>query len=135
MLQHLADEKIRSRVIASNNVISSLFMVLGSAICSGLLALHLTIPAVLGIFALANAFVAIYICGLLPHHIIRMILTRVLNFVYDVKVIGLENLKNLQGNAIIIANHTSFLMLFYCGYIFQKNCISPLTHKSVNNGG
>ena len=109
MLQHLADEKIRSRVIASNNVISSLFMVLGSAICSGLLALHLTIPAVLGIFALANAFVAIYICGLLPHHIIRMILTRVLNFVYDVKVIGLENLKNLQGNAIIIANHTSFL--------------------------
>ncbi len=109
MLQHLADEKIRSRVIASNNVISSLFMVLGSAICSGLLALHLTIPAVLGIFALANAVVAIYICGLLPHHIIRMILTRVLNFVYDVKVIGLENLKNLQGNAIIIANHTSFL--------------------------
>ena len=109
MLQHLADEKIRSRVIASNNVVSSLFMVLGSAICSGLLALHLTIPAVLGIFALANAFVAIYICGLLPHHIIRMILTRVLNFVYDVKVIGLENLKSLQGNAIIIANHTSFL--------------------------
>ncbi len=109
MLQHLADEKIRSRVIASNNVISSLFMVLGSAICSGLLALHLTIPAVLGIFALANAFVAIYICGLLPHHIIRMILTHVLNFVYDVKVIGLENLKNLQGNAIIISNHTSFL--------------------------
>lgn len=109
MLQHLADEKIRSRVIASNNVISSLFMVLGSAICSGLLALHLTIPAVLGIFALANAFVAIYICGLLPHHIIRMIATRILNWVYDVKVIGLENLKNLQGNAIIIANHTSFL--------------------------
>ena len=109
MLQHLADEKIRSRVIASNNVISSLFMVLGSAICSGLLALHLTIPAVLGIFALANAVVAIYICGLLPHHIIRMILTHVLNFVYDVKVIGLENLKNLQGNAIIISNHTSFL--------------------------
>ena len=109
MLQHLSNENSRSRVIASNNIISSLFMVVGSGVCAGLLALHFTIPAVLGIFALANAVVAVYICGLLPHHIIRMIMTRILNYAYNVKVNGLEHWKNLEGNAIVIANHTSFL--------------------------
>ncbi len=109
MLQSLASEDTRSRVIATNNIINSLFMVLGSGFCAFLLAIHFTIPAVFGVIAFANALAAIYICGLLPHHIIRMVMTRVLNFVYGVKVNGLEHWKNLQGNALIIANHTSFL--------------------------
>ena len=109
MLQFLATGDTRSRVIATNNIINSLFMVLGSGFCALLLAMHFTIPTVFGVIAFANALAAIYICGLLPHHIIRMIMTRVLNFVYGVKVNGLENWKNLQGNALIIANHTSFL--------------------------
>ena len=109
MLQALASEEARSRVIATNNIINALFMVMGSGFCAILLAMHFTIPTVFGIIAFANALAAIYICGLLPHHIIRMILTRVLNFVYGVKVNGLEHWKNLKGNALIIANHTSFL--------------------------
>lgn len=109
MLQFLATEKTRSRVIATNNIINSLFMVLGSGFCALLLAMHLTIPAVFGVIAFANALAAIYICGLLPQHIIRMVMTRVLNFVYGVKVRGIENWKNLKGNALVIANHTSFL--------------------------
>lgn len=109
MLQFLATEDTRSRVIATNNIINSLFMVLGSGFCALLLAMHFAIPTVFGVIAFANALAAIYICGLLPHHIIRMMMTRILNFVYGVKVNGLENWKNLQGNALIIANHTSFL--------------------------
>ena len=109
MLQFLASEKTRSRVIATNNIVNSLFMVLGCGVCALLLALHWTIPAVFAVIACVNALAAIYICLLLPHHIIRMIMTRVLNFIYGVKVIGLENYKNLKGNVLIIANHTSFL--------------------------
>ena len=109
MLQFLAKEDTRSRVIAANNIINSLFMVLGSGACALLLAIKFTIPAVFGIIAFVNALAALYICLLLPHHIIRMIMTRILNFVYGVKVNGIENFKNLKGNALIIANHTSFL--------------------------
>ncbi|MBQ6224586.1 MAG: acyl-[Campylobacter sp.] len=109
MLQFLASEKTRSRVIATNNIINSLFMVLGSGACALLLGLNWTIPAVFGVVAFVNALVAIYICLLLPHHIIRMLMTRILNFIYGVKVNGLENFKNLKGNTLIIANHTSFL--------------------------
>lgn len=109
MLQFLASEKTRSRVIATNNIINSLFMVLGSGFCALLLALNWPISAVFAFIAFINALAAIYICLLLPHHIIRMIMTRVLNFIYGVKVIGLENYKNLKGNTLVIANHTSFL--------------------------
>ncbi|MBQ9970754.1 MAG: acyl-[Elusimicrobiaceae bacterium] len=141
MLQFLATENTRSRVIATNNIINSLFMVLGSGLCAGLLAMKFTIPAVFGVIAFANALAAIYICGLLPHHIIRMIMTRVLNFVYGVKVNGIEHWKNLQGNALIIANHTSFLdavllwvylpgNLYFAidTYVSQKWWVKPFLH-------
>lgn len=141
MLQFLATGDTRSRVIATNNIINSLFMVLGSGFCALLLAMHFTIPTVFGVIAFANALAAIYICGLLPHHIIRMIMTRVLNFVYGVKVNGLENWKNLQGNALIIANHTSFLdavllwvyipgHLYFAidTYVSQKWWVKPFLH-------
>ncbi len=141
MLQCLATEGTRSRVIATNNIINSLFMVVGSGFCALLLAMHVTIPAVFGIIAFLNALAAIYICGLLPQHIIRMVLTRVLNFVYGVKVNGLENWKNLKGNVLIIANHTSFLdavllwvylpdNLYFAidTYVSQKWWVKPFLH-------
>ena len=141
MLQFLAVEDTRSRVIATNNIINSLFMVLGSGFCALLLAMHLTIPMVFGVIAFINALAAIYICGLLPHHIIRMIMTRVLNFVYGVKISGLEHWKNLKGNALIIANHTSFLdavllwvyipgNLYFAidTYVSQKWWVKPFLH-------
>lgn len=141
MLQSLATEEVRSRVIATNNIINSLFMVLGSGFCALLLAMHFTIPTVFGVIALANALAAVYICGLLPHHIIRMILTRILNFVYGVKVNGLEHWKNLKGNVLIIANHTSFLdavllwvylpdNLYFAidTYVSQKWWVKPFLH-------
>ncbi len=109
MLQFLASEKTRSRVIATNNIINALFMVIGCGLCALLLALNWSIAAVIAVIACINALAAIYICLLLPHHIIRMIMTRVLNFVYGVKINGLEHYKNLKGNTLIIANHTSFL--------------------------
>lgn len=141
MLQFLATEETRSRVIATNNIINSLFMVVGSGFCALLLAMHLTIPGVFGVIAFVNALAAIYICGLLPHHIIRMVMTRVLNFVYGVKVRGLENWKNLQGNVLVIANHTSFLDavllwvylpndLYFAidTYVSQKWWVRPFLH-------
>ncbi len=141
MLQFLAEGDSRSRVIATNNIVNSLFMVLGSGLCMLLLAMNFSIACVFGVIAFINALAAVYICGLLPHHIIRMVMTRVLNFVYGVKVKGLEHWKNLQGNALIIANHTSFLdavllwvylpgHLYFAidTYVSQKWWVRPFLH-------
>jgi acyl-[acyl-carrier-protein]-phospholipid O-acyltransferase/long-chain-fatty-acid--[acyl-carrier-protein] ligase len=109
LLQMLAGEKMRSRVIATNNIVNALFMVAGSGVCAGLFALGFGIPAIFTFIAIVNTVVAIYIAGLLPEHIVRMIVKRVLDLVYGVKITGLENMENAKGNMIIIANHTSFL--------------------------
>ena len=109
LLQTLAGERMRSRVIATNNIINALFMVIGSGVCAGLIAAGFGIPAIFTFVAIANTVVAIYICGLLPEHIVRMIVKRFLDFFYGVKITGLENMEKVKGNMIIIANHTSFL--------------------------
>ncbi len=141
MLQFLASEDTRSRVIATNNIINSLFMAGGSGVCAGLLALKFSIPSVFAVIAVANFLAAVYICGLLPHHIIRMVVKRALNFIYGVKVIGKEHWKNLQGNAVIVANHTSFLdavllWVYFPGdlyfaidtFVSQKWWVKPFLH-------
>ncbi|WP_458401560.1 acyl-[ACP]--phospholipid O-acyltransferase [Candidatus Avelusimicrobium sp.] len=141
MLQFLSSDKTRSRVIAANNIINSLFMVIGSGACAGLLALKFTIPGVFGVIAAANFLAAVYICGLLPHHIVRMVAKRILNAIYGVKVTGLQHFKELQGNAVIVANHTSFLdavLLFVYipgnlyfaidTYVSQKWWVKPFLH-------
>ncbi|MCL2888585.1 MAG: acyl-[ACP]--phospholipid O-acyltransferase [Elusimicrobia bacterium] len=109
LLQVLSGEKMRSRVIATNNIVNALFMVVGSGVCAGLFAAGFGIPAIFTFIAIANTIVAVYITGLLPEHIVRMIAKRILDSMYGVKITGLENLENAKGNMIIIANHTSFL--------------------------
>jgi len=109
LLQVLSGEKMRSRVIATNNIVNAFFMVVGSGICAGLFALGFGIPAIFAFLTIANAVVAVYILGLLPEHIVRMIAQRILDLLYGVKITGLENMENAKGNMIIIANHTSFL--------------------------
>ncbi|MDR2018941.1 MAG: acyl-[ACP]--phospholipid O-acyltransferase [Syntrophobacterales bacterium] len=109
MLQIFAEDKIRSRVIATNNIINALFMVAGSGVCAFLLSMNLSIANVFLCLAVANAFVAIYICGLLPEHLIRSVVLRLLKVFYKVEVAGLNNFKKLPKEAVIVANHTSFL--------------------------
>lgn len=109
MLQVLAGDKMRSRIIATGNIINSLFMVIGSGVCALLLIAGLGTPSVFAVLALSNFLVAIYICGLLPEHTVRRVVKVIMELVYDIKVKGIENFENSKRNSLIIANHTSFL--------------------------
>lgn len=109
MLQVFSGERIRSRVIATNNIINALFMVAGSLICVILLASNWSIAEIFTIMAISNAFVTIYICGLMPEHIAKSIAKSIIGTFYKIEVKGLENVKKLKGEGVIVANHTSFL--------------------------
>lgn len=109
MLQVFAGERIRSRVIATNNIINSLFMVVGSLICIFLLKIGFGIAGIFVVMAIANAFVTIYIVGLLPEHLVRSFAKQVLSRMYKVDLHGIENYHKLRRKSLIIANHTSFL--------------------------
>lgn len=109
ILQNRTEPQHRSRVIASNNVMNALFMVLAAILVMGLLKLRVTVTQIFLVLAILNGFVALYICKLLPDHLFKSVLRIVLKSLYRVKVKGLENYYQAGERVVIVANHTSFL--------------------------
>ncbi len=109
ILQERSDPEYRARVIASNNVMNALFMVLSAIGTAIMLHIGFTITEIFLTLAVLNSFVAIYICKLLPDLLLKEILRFILTLVYRVDVIGLENFKQAGERVVIIANHSSFL--------------------------
>lgn len=108
-MQSKSEVAHRSRIIAANNIINALFMVVASVISALLLAMGTTIPGLFGYIAWANLLVAIYICKLLPEPVIRASLKLLFKLCFRVKVKGLEHYYACGKRTVIIANHTSFL--------------------------
>ncbi len=109
IMQSRAAEAERSRVVAANNILNAGFMVIGSLAATAMLALDVTVPGVFLIIGIANAFVALYICKLLPDELLRTFFKIVLKFFYRVEVKGVENLNDLGDRGVIVANHVSLL--------------------------
>lgn len=109
MLQVLANRKIRGRVFGINNVINVLFMAAGAFICWMFVKLGLAFPVILSLIALFNVIGALYICYVLPAHLLRIITKRFMEIFYTIEVEGMENFEKCKGGTLIIANHTSLI--------------------------
>lgn len=109
LIQARADEKVRSRIIACNNIINALFMVLSSIVMMVVFAFHFTIPQLFLIVAVFNVAVAIYICKLLPDAVVQSFFKWLLKLFYRVSVHGFEHYESAGDKVVIVANHTSFL--------------------------
>lgn len=109
IMQTESDGAERSRIIAANNILNALFMV-GSAVGSMLLLMiDFTLPEIFLTIAIANGFVALYICQLLPQDLVQSIIRTILRILYRVEITGMENYRKAGRKTVIIANHTSFL--------------------------
>ena len=109
MLQTRSEESHRARVIAANNIVNALFMVVGAIGAIALLALHFSIPQIFLVLALVNLVVALYICRLLPETVIKGLFAGLLRLAYGAEVHGRENWPAPGGRMVIVANHVSFL--------------------------
>jgi len=109
ILQERSEPSHRARVIAANNTVNALFMVAAAGATAGLTTLGLSVTDMYLIIGVLNLVVVAYICGLLPHEILKTILGSVLRFLYRVEVKGLEHYKAVDGPAVIVVNHVSFL--------------------------
>lgn len=109
MLQVLASRKIRGRVFGINNFINVLFMAAGAFVCWTFVKLGLAFPVILSLIALFNVIGAIYICYVLPAHLLRIITKRFMEIFYTIEVEGMENFEKCKGGTLIIANHTSLI--------------------------
>ncbi len=61
LLQVHSEESHRSRIIASNNIMGSLFMVIASLFCTVMLAMHFSVTDIFLATAVANIFMALYL--------------------------------------------------------------------------
>ncbi len=109
LLQERSAAAHRARVIAANNTINALFMVVSAVGTVALLAAGLSIAGVFLVVGVCNLAVAVYVCGLLPQELVKTALSAVLRLFYRVEVRGLENYRAIEGPAVVIVNHVSFL--------------------------
>ena len=108
LLQQRPEPAVRSRVIAANNIINSLFIVGASGLLMALLAVDFTIPRIFILLAVLNAAVAVYIYTVIPEFLLRFVAWCVANVMYRIRVSGQEHIP-AEGPAVLVANHVSFV--------------------------
>jgi 1-acyl-sn-glycerol-3-phosphate acyltransferase len=98
----------RARIIAANNILNALFMIVSSLGAGALLGAGFTIPEVFLTVGLINAVVAAYIFLLVPEYLLRFLAFVLTRCVYRFKVKGDEHIPT-TGAAILVCNHVSFV--------------------------
>ena len=98
----------RARIIAANNIVNALFMVVGALGAAAALGAGLSIPALFGIAGLLNALVAIYIYKLVPEFLIRFMAWMLIKLAYRLRSEGVEHIPH-EGAAVLVCNHVSFV--------------------------
>ena len=98
----------RARIIAANNILNALFMIVSSILAGALLKAEFTIPQIFLFVGLANAVVAVYIFLLVPEYLLRFVALMLSRCIYRFKITGDDNIPT-QGAAVLTCNHVSFI--------------------------
>src|SRR5690554_8065690 len=107
LVQFRSAEAQRARIIAANNILNALFMVVGALLAIAGLSAGLSIPALFAVAALCNAAVAIYIYSLVPEFFIRFLAWLLVKTLYRLRLEGADHIPH-DGLALIVANHVSY---------------------------
>ena len=108
LIQTRSEESHRSRIIAGNNILNALFLVLAAALAIVVFKLGFTISQLFLIAAILNACVAIYIYTLVPEFLMRFLMWLLIHSVYRLRKEGLHNIPD-EGPAVLVCNHVSFV--------------------------
>ncbi|WP_417798370.1 acyl-[ACP]--phospholipid O-acyltransferase [Terasakiella pusilla] len=108
MQQGSAEDK-RARVVAANNILNALFMVVSAGVVTGMLAMGASLGDIFLLMMIGNVIAALYICKLLSFDFLRVCFGVILKALYRVEVKGLENMVKAGKRAVIVVNHVSFL--------------------------
>lgn len=107
LIQQRSDKRVVSRIIAANNILNALFMVV-SALLAVTLLQFLSIPQLFLVIAILNALVAVYIYTQVPLFLVRFIIWLVVHTLYRVRKVDIEKLPT-EGPALVVSNHVGFI--------------------------
>ena len=125
LMQIRSSASHRARIIAANNIMNALFMVLGALAAALLLMGGLSISALFGVAALCNALVALYIYRLVPEFLWRFIAWLLVHSIYRVEATNLANIPE-EGAGLIVCNHVSYVDAL----ILMSACKRPIRFVS-----
>ncbi len=131
LIQARSNPKRRSRIIAGNNILNALFIIVAGLYAITLTKAGLSIPQLFLVAAILNAVVAIYIYTLIPEFFMRFVVWILVNLVYRVKTQGLDNIPK-EGAAIVVCNHVSLMDALIIGGLVQRPIRFVMYHKIFN---
>ncbi|MEB0042019.1 MULTISPECIES: MFS transporter [unclassified Pseudomonas] len=109
LIQSRTLEKERSRVIAANNILNSMFMVVSAIVSIVLLSVvKLSIPQLFLVVSLMNIAVNIYIFKIVPEFSMRFLIWLLSHSLYRVEHRHLDLIPD-EGAALLVCNHVSFV--------------------------
>ena len=108
LIQSRSEPTHRARIIAANNILNALFMIVASLMATALLDAGLTLPQLFLVVGLMNAAVAAYIYLLVPEFLMRFICWLLIHSVYRLEKKGVDNIPE-EGAAVLVCNHVSFV--------------------------
>jgi acyl-[acyl-carrier-protein]-phospholipid O-acyltransferase/long-chain-fatty-acid--[acyl-carrier-protein] ligase len=120
-LQEESEPSHRSRMIAANNVANAVLMVAGAVVSAGLAEFGASAPLILALLALANLFVAVQICRLLPHEMMRAAFRWYFETLHGVEITGMEHFREAGPRRVVVCNHLSFLDGCFIGAYLPGN--------------
>ena len=109
MVQMRTRPEERARVIAANNIINALFMVLSSLAGAVIIGVAgVSIPVFFLLLALANVAVAVYIYSLVPEFAMRFLVWMITHTMYRFHHRDLDRIPE-KGPAVLVCNHVSYM--------------------------
>ncbi|GBC62382.1 MFS transporter [Desulfonema ishimotonii] len=121
-VQMRTEPEYRARVIAANNILNALFMVLSTVMGVLLLGvLDLGIPRFFLIVAVGNIAVAAYIYSVVPEFAMRFLIWMLTHTMYRVRHEGLEQIPD-EGPAVLVCNHITYVD----GLMIAGSCRRPI---------
>ncbi len=134
LIQLRAQPSHRARIIAANNILNALFMIVSSLLAGAMLGAGFSIPQVFGATALLNILVVGYVFWLMPEYIVRLVMLVVTRVVYRLKVRGDEHLPT-DGAAILVCNHVSFVDAVILGVCSPRPMVFLMDHRIFKTPG
>jgi 1-acyl-sn-glycerol-3-phosphate acyltransferase len=109
LIQTRCEPSHRARIIAANNILNALFLILAAGLSAyALSSLGWTTPQLFLATAIVNVLVAVYIYSLVPEFLLRFLSWLLVSVVYRIRKQGETSIPE-AGPALIVSNHVSFV--------------------------
>ncbi|UTW08591.1 MFS transporter [Pseudomonas benzenivorans] len=132
LIQSRTVEHERARVIAANNILNALFMVVSAIVSIVFLSVaELSIPQLFLVISLMNVAVNSYIFKIVPEFSMRFLIWLLGHSLYRVEHKGLEAIPE-EGAAVLVCNHVSFVDALLIGGAVRRPIRFVMYYKIYN---